>query len=101
MKPEAKRRVYWTNVSTNTKVWIGPIGNEQRVFHPTCPQYRGIANTIVQLQSQNAVRNNWSRVCRRLPITEISNIWECSNNSDRQSAVITKIPLSWVHYEMF
>jgi hypothetical protein len=27
IKPEAQRRVYWTNVSTNTKVGIGNMGN--------------------------------------------------------------------------
>ena len=30
IKPEAKRRVYWTNVSTYTKVWIGNVGNQVR-----------------------------------------------------------------------
>jgi hypothetical protein len=27
IKPEAQRRVYWTNVSANTKVGIGNMGN--------------------------------------------------------------------------
>jgi hypothetical protein len=39
MKPEAGQRVYWTKVSTNTKVRIGHIAN------------KWCANTIVQLQS--------------------------------------------------
>jgi hypothetical protein len=28
IKPEARSRIYWTNVSINTKVWIGHLGTE-------------------------------------------------------------------------
>jgi hypothetical protein len=33
IKPKAKRRVYWTNVSANTKVWIGHTGVGRSVSH--------------------------------------------------------------------
>jgi hypothetical protein len=33
MKPEAGQRVYWTKVSTNTKVRIGHIAKEDRQYH--------------------------------------------------------------------
>ena len=51
IKPEAGQWVYWTKVSIRTKVRIGPISEETRVFYPTRLQNGGIANTIVRLQS--------------------------------------------------
>ena len=51
MKPDAGQRVYWTKVSTNTKVRIGHIAQKWCLPYPTCLQSRVITNTIVQLQS--------------------------------------------------
>ena len=52
IKPEAGQRVYWTKVSANTKVRIGHIAKQWSELSPTFLQYRGIVNTIVQLQSR-------------------------------------------------
>ena len=54
MKPELGQRVYWTKVSANTKVRIGHIAQKVCVPHRVSLQSRGIANTIVQLQSRAA-----------------------------------------------
>jgi hypothetical protein len=45
---EVRRRVYWTNVSTYTKIWIERMDTVvPALLHGT--QSQGIANTIVQL----------------------------------------------------
>jgi hypothetical protein len=55
IKPEAGQRVYWTKVSTNTKVRIGHIAKKSGAYPIPCAlQNRSIANTIVQLQSRAA-----------------------------------------------
>ncbi|MGA9128310.1 MAG: hypothetical protein WB425_09240 [Terracidiphilus sp.] len=52
IKPEAGQRVYWTKVSTNTKVQIGHIAKKVARTLSHVPPKPGITNTIVQLQSR-------------------------------------------------
>jgi len=54
MKPEARLRVHWTKVSTNTKVQIGAMAKEAFGTLSHMPAKVGITNTIVQLHSQAA-----------------------------------------------
>jgi hypothetical protein len=35
IKPEARRQIYWTNVSINTKVWVGHLGAEWCILNST------------------------------------------------------------------
>jgi hypothetical protein len=52
IKPEARRRVYWTNVSTNTKVGIG---NMFPTSHPSKSAMGGAAFFVVCIQKAKAV----------------------------------------------
>jgi hypothetical protein len=47
MRPEAGQRVYWTKVSTNTKVRIGHIAKKVVRTLSHVPAKQGRANTIV------------------------------------------------------
>jgi hypothetical protein len=54
MKADAGQRVYWTKVSTNTKVRIEHIAEKVVRALSHVPPKSDIANTIVQLQSRAA-----------------------------------------------
>jgi hypothetical protein len=71
MKPEAAQRVYWTKVSTNTKVRIGPIAKKvvRTLSHaPAKPEHRRylgpIAESGSRLKELASLRgeNVWCRV---------------------------------------
>ena len=57
IKPEARGRIYWTNVSTNTKVWVRGI-DKSSAYSTLLSEKQGAPNTIVQLILQNALGSN-------------------------------------------
>ena len=53
IKPEARRRIYWANVSIHTKVWVGRLGADW--CYPYRRQISQVHGVVAGLEAQEQV----------------------------------------------